>query len=158
MIAALSENNVIANDDGIPWDIPRDMEHYKETVSGNLTVCGRKTYESIPVVPGRECVVITRQEDYDTDSDEAYVANSIDEATEIANNICNDDEVVYIAGGESIYSEFLGKADRMVLSHIYGEYEGDIEFPKFDKGNWSVEDQSLYEEFEIKWYQRVNSK
>lgn len=158
MIAALSENHVIANDNGIPWDIPEDLEHYKRTVKGHLTVCGRKTYEVTPVVPGRESVVITGQEDYDTGSENAYVANSIEEAVTMVEDIADEEEVVQVIGGESIYSAFLDYADKMVLSHVHGEYEGDIKFPEFNEDNWIVEDQESHDRFDIRWYSRISSE
>lgn len=154
MIAALSENNVIANEDGIPWEIPEDLRHYKRTVEGHLTVAGRKTYEVMPVVPGRECVVLTSQEDYDTGSENAYVANSVEEAIDKVEDVAGEDEVVYAIGGESVYSAFLDVADRMVLSHIPGEYDGNTYFPEFDKKNWSVEEHESYEDFDVKRYKR----
>jgi len=157
MIAALSENYVIADDDGIPWHIPEDLEHYERTIEGHLTVCGRKTYEGIPVVPGRESIVITSQEDYDTGNENAYVANSISEAISMVEDVADEDEIVYIIGGETIYSAFLDEADRMVLSHVHGEYEGDTKFPRFNRENWNVEDEESHEKFDIKWYRRISS-
>lgn len=157
MIAALSEDYVIANNDGIPWHIPEDLEHYKRTIEGHLTVCGRKTYEVTPVVQGRESVVVTSQEDYDTESENAYVANSIDEAVTMVEKIADEEEVVYVIGGESIYSAFLKYADEMVLSHVHGEYEGDIKFPRFNEENWNVEEQESRDGFDIKWYRRISS-
>ena len=154
MIAALSENNVIGDEDGIPWDIPADLRHYNRTVDGHLTVAGRKTYEGIPVVPGRECIVLTSKEDYDTGSEDAYVANSFEEVLSKVEDIANEDELVYAIGGESVYSAFLDVADRMVLSHVPGKYEGDTYFPEFNRDNWSVKDRETYDEFEVKWYKR----
>ena len=157
IIAALSENYVIANDDGIPWHIPEDLEHYRRTVKGHLTVCGRKTYEDTPVLQGRESVVITSQEDYETEHKKTHIANSIDDAVTIIEEIADEQEVVYIIGGESIYSEFLNYADEMVLSHVHGEYDGNIKFPKFNERNWRVEHHKSYDKFDIKLYRRINS-
>lgn len=156
MIAAISKNNVIANNGRIPWDIPEDMEHYKSTVKDQVIVCGRKTYELAINNPYRDAVVISSKEDYDTGRKNAHLANSIEDAMDLAEKLTDsDDETIYIAGGESVYDSFLDTADRLVISHIPNEYEGDRFFPEFDRAEWEVKDVEQYDDFKVKTYCRL---
>lgn len=155
MIAALSENYVIADNGDIPWDIDKDFEHYLETVAGSTLVSGRKTYEDMGRRnPGDKIVVLTRQEDYTVNQDDGYVAHGKEEAMSIVDRITDSDETVYVVGGEDIYRMFLDTADELVLSHIHEEYAGDTYFPEIDEDVWTVDRSKQYEQFTIKYYSR----
>ena len=153
LIAAVSENGVIGKDNGIPWQLREDLEHYKQTVDNSVTISGRVTYESIPVIQGRKQVVMSRRETLELEEN-TYHAQSRDEATEVAKEIADGDETVYIIGGENIYRTFLEIADEMILSHVEGEYEGDTYFPEFEDSNWNPVERDPREGFEIVTYER----
>lgn len=154
-IVAISENYVIADENGIPWKIKEDLKHYKETVKDSIVISGRVTFERITDYEGREHIVLSRNEDWEYDSDSVHHAIDVEEAMEIASALGSEDECVYVIGGENVYREFLDIADEMVISHINGEYEGTRYFPKFDEVNWDIVDvDDSYDEFTIKRYHR----
>jgi dihydrofolate reductase len=153
IVAALSENYVIGGENGIPWNIPEDIEHFRSTVSGEVVICGRVTFEGAGEM-GSHTVVLSRNEDIEYDSNDVHLANSIDEAKNKSEELSSNG-VVYIAGGESVYEGFLDTADEMILSHVHQKVDGDTEFPRFDKSNWTVTETKPREEFTIKYYDRT---
>lgn len=157
LIAALDENRVIGNDGGIPWHIPEDLEHYKNTVSDRVVISGRVTFEGIPGrYQGRQHIVLSRDESWNRDIDEVHHAQNVEEAVDIAENLASEEEYVYVIGGENVYREFLPMADKMVLSHIEGEHTGDTYYPQFSSDEWEVSDVTQYEKFSVKEYNRKN--
>jgi dihydrofolate reductase len=133
LIAAVAEENrVIGNNKDLPWHIPEDLQHFKELTTGHALVMGRRTFESIVhqfggPLPDRRMVVLTRQHTFDEYSGVETHA-SVDAAMEAV----ADEEVVFIGGGESIYRQFLPRADRLELTLVEGAYEGDTYFPPFE--------------------------
>mgnify|MGYP002760349732 FL=1 len=128
MIAAVSENNVIGSDGGIPWDIPEDMKHFRELTTGKTVIMGRKTYESLPEdytpLPGRQNIVLSR-----SDPDiEAEVVESLEEAYRKSEN------QIFIIGGESVYSQAMKDADRLEITRVHREMDGDAFFPEIGEG------------------------
>lgn len=134
IVVAVSENGVIGKDGDIPWHFPEDMKHFKNTTMGNPVVMGSNTYRSLPEdytpLPGRENIVLTRSGIEDESVDEA---NSLEEAWEIADKYSDK---VFIIGGASIYEQTLEDADRMILTRIHEEYDGDTFFPDWNQKNW----------------------
>lgn len=139
IIAAMDENRVIGKDNDIPWHFPEDLEHFKNTTMGFPVVMGRSTYESLPEsfrpLPGRTNIVLTRSS-FETD-ESVKIANSLGEAWSLAEE--TGKEKVFIIGGASIYRQTLDKADRMILTEVHGEYEGDTYFPEFQDSWKEVE-------------------
>jgi dihydrofolate reductase len=131
LIAALSHNRVIGRDGDLPWRLPDDSKHFRHTTMGKPVVMGRKTWESFGgVLEGRENVVVTRQPDYHAPG--ATVVSSLDEAL----RRLKDRDEIFIAGGEALYSEALPRADRLYLTFVDAEVDGDARFPEFDRGAW----------------------
>lgn len=135
IIAAVSENNVIGKDGDIPWHFPEDMKHFKTETMGSTVVMGRGTFESLPSdykpLPGRKNIVLTTS---DKEFDESVEkANSLEEAWKKGSKHGNE---VYIIGGASIYEQTMEAADKMILTEIHEEYEGDTYFPEVDEENW----------------------
>jgi dihydrofolate reductase len=133
LIAAVAEENrVIGQDKDLPWHIPEDLKHFKELTTGHALLMGRRTFESIVhqfggPLPDRRMAVLTHREPFDEyPGVETYA--SIDAALEAL----ADEEIVFIGGGESIYEQFLPRADRLELTLIEGDYEGDTYFPPFE--------------------------
>lgn len=133
IIAAMSANRVIGMNNDLPWRMPADWKHFKSLTMGHHLIMGRKTFESIDQpLPGRTTVVVTRQTGYAKEG--VLVARSIDQALQMA---AGDDEV-FVAGGAQIYQQMLPRADRMYLTSIHEEFEGDTDFPEFEESDWQL--------------------
>ena len=138
MIAALAANNVIGRDNQVPWRLSTDLKRFKALTMGHHLIMGRKTYESVGrPLPGRITVVITRQPDYAAEG--VQVVHTLEEAVRIAAQA--GDEEAFIAGGAEIYAQAMHRADRMYLTRVHAEVEGDTWFPDFDDvSEWQLVD------------------
>lgn len=154
IIAAVSENGVIGKNGDIPWDIPEDMEHFKETTMGHPVIMGRKTYQSFPEsvrpLPGRTNIVLTRS-DFQPEDESVKIANSLKEAYEIANEL---DEKAFIIGGSSVYEGALKDADRMILTEVHSEVDGDTYFPEWKEEAWKETEREKNSDFSFVEYDR----
>jgi dihydrofolate reductase len=133
LIAAVAdENRVIGKDKDLPWHIPEDLKHFKRLTTGHPLLMGRRTFESIVhqfggPLPDRRTVVLTTKGELPEYPDvEAYA--SIDAALEALEG----EDTVFIGGGEAVYEQFLPRADRLELTLVEGEYEGDTYFPEYE--------------------------
>lgn len=154
MIAAISENRVIADKNGIPWYIPEDTKQYKERIKDEVVVYGNGTFnpDEREIPPSKHQIVLTRSEKSIDRECTTYVTGII-EAINVAKDFGTDE--LFILGGGEIYAAFLPLADRMVLSEIPGEYEGTVYFPEWNESNWNESKQEDgYEEFTITHYER----
>lgn len=134
ILAAVARNGVIGAGGDLPWHLPDELQAFKETTLGHVLVMGRRTYESIGrPLPGRQTVVVTRSADWSPGADEVVVAHDLEEALERAAAI--DDEVFVVGGGE-VYAAALSHADRLLLTHVDREPEGDTTFPQVDWSTW----------------------
>ncbi len=136
LIAAASENNVIGNHGAIPWKLPADLKYFRNMTEGHPVLMGRKTYQSIGrPLPKRRNIVISRH-DFPGKPMEFDVAHSVEEAIEM----CKDDPSgeIFIIGGGEIYKQAMDLADRIYLTRVHAEVEGDAEFPVVDSGQWTV--------------------
>jgi dihydrofolate reductase len=131
LIAALSRNRVIGNDGGLPWHLPEDLRYFARTTRGKPVIMGRRTYESVGrPLPGRLNIVISRRPDLQIEG--ARVVGDPEAALEAAAPA----EEVMICGGAAIYAAFLPRADRLYLTLVDTEIEGDTFFPEIDDGEW----------------------
>jgi dihydrofolate reductase len=132
LIAALARNRVIGNEGALPWRLPDDLKHFKELTLGKPIVMGRATYDSIgKPLPGRRNLVLSTRA---STIDGCTVVRSIDEALEAE----RDAEELCVIGGERVYASFLPIADRLELTEIDAEVEGDARFPEFDRSRFVV--------------------
>ena len=132
IIVAASTNNVIGNQGDLPWRLPDDLKRFKAVTMGKPIVMGRKTWESIGwPLPGRQNIVITRQHDFAANG--CDVVSSVDEAITAAGDV---DEIMVI-GGSQIYELVLPVADRLYLTRVHTELDGDAFFPEIDASTWS---------------------
>lgn len=164
MIAAMGENRVIGNNNALIWNIPTDMQWFRDKTRGKPVIMGRKTFESIGrLLPKRLNIVISRQEDFSLpDFPEAEISNSLETAIDIANTYANknDLEEIFIIGGAQIYALGLPLTDRLYLTHINKSYEGDTFFPEVDMDNWTTQFAENHQEtiespsFTFKIYER----
>lgn len=132
LVAALSANNVIGKNGSLPWHLPADMRHFRAMTSGHLVIMGRKTYESIgKPLPNRRNVVLSRSSEY---SEKIEVCRTVEEALQKSIG-CRE---VMVIGGSQIYETFLPLADKMYLTHVQTDIEGEhlTLFPKFNPEEW----------------------
>jgi dihydrofolate reductase len=143
IIAAVARNQVIGKDNRLLWNIPEDMAHFKALTAGHTVVMGRKTWESLPPrfrpLPGRRNIVITRQPDYAAPG--AEVADSLENALKLASTPgpAVDSMAatnVFVIGGEQIYRLAMAVADRLEITEVDLEPEGDAWFPEIAAVDW----------------------
>jgi dihydrofolate reductase len=134
IVAAVARNGVIGAGGDMPWHLPDELRLFKETTLGHVLVMGRRTYEAIGrPLPGRTTIVVTRQSDWSPGSADVIVAHGLAEALERARTL--GDEVFVVGGGE-VYAALLARADRLVLTFVDQEPEGDTTFPEVDWSAW----------------------
>jgi dihydrofolate reductase len=139
LIAAMARNRVIGRDNAMPWHLPEDLRYFKAKTLGKPIVMGRKTFDSLGrPLPGRTNIVVSRQADLKLDG--AQVFASIDDALNAARQQAQADGVdeVMVIGGDNLYRQTLERADRIYLTRIDSEPEGDAWFPDFDEQAWTL--------------------
>ena len=143
LIVALAQNHVIGIDNKLPWYLPNDLKYFKQVTMGKAIIMGRKTYESIgKPLPGRTNIIITRQSDYQPPgkTGSVKVVSSLEEARDLAENLAliNGQNEAMIIGGAEIYTQALNLVDRMYMTEVHAEVEGDAYFPQFDRSQWQA--------------------
>jgi dihydrofolate reductase len=130
LIFARARNGVIGKDNTLPWHLPEDLAHFKQTTLGQPVVMGRKTWESLPPkfrpLPGRTNIVVTRQTNWLAEG--AVVAHSIEEAVQQ----CPTDSQIWVIGGAEVYAQAMPLAECAVVTEIDADFEGDAFAPSFD--------------------------
>ena len=180
LIAAVAENGVIGKDGAMPWHYPEDLAHFKDVTMDHPVILGRVTFESIVdrldgPLPGRTNVVLTSDPDrVDTSDPGVVVATTVEDALERARSahdeVASDDSTahagasgdgqndctpeVFVAGGASVYEQFLPVADRMVLTEIHESYDGDTVFPEWDESEWREVERESHDELSFVTYSR----
>ncbi|WP_353645915.1 dihydrofolate reductase [Mesorhizobium sp. WSM2239] len=138
---AIAENGVIGRKGGLPWRLSSDLKRFKADTMGKPIVMGRKTWESFPKrpLPGRLNIVVTRDPTFRAEG--AETVHSLDEAIALARArgrcMAGADEICVIGGGE-IYRQALPLADRLHVTHVLAEVEGDTRFPDIDSDVWQA--------------------
>jgi|TARA_B110000902_G_C14292649_1_gene581675 dihydrofolate reductase len=124
LIVARASNGVIGKDNQLPWFLPADLKYFKAVTMGKPIVMGRKTFESIGrPLPGRQNIVVTRNVNFISDG--ITVVHSVEAAIAAANAV----EEVMLIGGSELYKLSLPLADRIYLTEIYQDFDGDAHFP-----------------------------
>lgn len=124
LILALAKNRVIGRDNDLPWHLPRDLQHFKRLTTGHTLLMGRRTWESIGrPLPKRRSLVLSRNPAFDAVGAEVFpdLTSALDATTA--------DEQVFVIGGASLFAEALPLADRLLLTRIHAEVEGDVRCP-----------------------------
>ncbi len=134
MIAAQAENRVIGNKNTIPWHLPADFKYFKETTLGKTIVMGLNTFNSIggKPLPGRKHIILNNDPNY-TPPAECVIAHSIDEVLEMAKDV----EELMICGGASVYKQFLPLSQKLYLTYVHANPEGDTYFPEVNLAEWN---------------------
>lgn len=159
LIAAASENNVIGRDGGLPWSLPDDLRYFKEKTLGHPVITGRKNYASIGrPLPERTNIIVTRDAHFSAEG--CRVVHSLEDAVEVAKQ--EDPEEIFVMGGGEIYALALPMADRVYLTRVHAEIDGDTYFPELDSEQWAevsteehvADDRHAYD-FTILVYDRI---
>jgi dihydrofolate reductase len=149
LIAAMTTNGVIGKGNELPWNIPDEMKNFRQLTTGTTVIMGTKTFESIGrPLPNRHNIVLGPQGLHIAHVD---VCNSVKQALATAQTYAKD---IFIIGGAYTYAQFLPLVDRMYISYIKQNYEGDIMFPEVDWSAWKIIERVDYPEFERILYQR----
>lgn len=138
LIAALAADRVIGMENAMPWDLPADLAWFKRNTLNKPVIMGRLTWESIGrPLPGRHNIVVSSQPA--KNSDNVTWVTSLEAALAAAGDV----EEIMVIGGGRIYEQMLDRADRIYLTHIDAEVEGDTHFPDYEPDEW----QSVFSEF-----------
>jgi dihydrofolate reductase len=132
-VVAMAENRAIGRDGGLPWHLPADLRHFKNLTIDHTVVMGRKTFDEVGrPLPRRRNVVVTRQRDWSAEGVE--VVHGLDAALELVRG----EAEVFIIGGAEIYRQALPRTDRIYLTRVETEVEGDVFFPEIDWDEWRI--------------------
>lgn len=155
-VAAMADNRVIGDDGALPWpSIPADKQQYRERIANDPVILGRVTFESmLDALPGSAQIVLSRSMQH-FDVPTAHHASGVDNAVAVAKEM--DAETAYVIGGAVIYDLFQPHLDRMVLSRVPGEYEGDAFYPEWDGDLWQLEAATEYDRFRLEEWVRVDT-
>ncbi len=134
IIVAIAQNYAIGKNNDLLWHIPEDMKRFRKITSGHKVIMGKRTYLSLPVRPlrNRENIVITDTPGENFDG--CTMVYSISEALEK----CNDGEECFIIGGASVYKQLLPFTNRLYLTWVHKEIEGDVFFPVINFNEWQI--------------------
>lgn len=137
LIWAMAENRVIGIDNKLPWYLPKDLQFFKQCTWAKPVIMGRKTHESIGrPLPGRTNIVISRQPGYTAAG--CRVTASLEAALELADQCCLIDggEEIIVMGGAQIYQQALPYANKLYITRVHANIEGDAFFPEYDESQW----------------------
>jgi dihydrofolate reductase len=135
LLYAMDKNRLIGKDNELPWHLPQDLAYFKRITMGHTIVMGRKTFDSIgKPLPGRENIIITRDKHFSCDG--CRVIHSIDELLDLSHK--KIEEEIFVIGGAEIFKEILPFSDRLYVTNIHHEFEGDTYFPKTNDTEWKM--------------------
>lgn len=133
LIVAMTQNRVIGKDNHMPWHLPADLAWFRQNTTGKPVIMGRKTFESIGrPLPKRTNIVLSRQP---FEYDGVIWKDSLESAVDF---VCDSEEIMLIGGGQ-LFNEYVSKADRLYLTEIQTELDGDTFFPSINWDEWLIE-------------------
>lgn len=140
IIVAVCNNNVIGGNNKLLWHISEDLKRFKNITTGHTIIMGRKTFESLKKpLPNRHHVILTRDKNYKVDSNQVTVVNDIET---IMKTYENSGSEIFIIGGGEIYNLFLPYCDKLYLTKVNKDFEGDTYFPEINYDEWTVTESS----------------
>ncbi|NRD80482.1 dihydrofolate reductase [Bacillus sp. BRMEA1] len=157
-IVAMDENRVIGKNNKLPWHLPADLKFFKRVTMGHSVVMGRKTHESIGrVLPGRENIIITRNTNFQSEG--CKVFHSVEEFIRFSRGHHKE---YFIIGGAEIFRETFHFADRLYITQIHENFNGDTYFPEFNVNDWildscekGIQDEKNPYDYEFRIYDRI---
>jgi dihydrofolate reductase len=137
IITAMDKNGLIGRGNTLPWHLPNDLLYFKHLTEGKIVIMGKTTYESIgKPLPNRINIILSRDTSYRADG--CYVYNSLESILYEYQNFSDKSEEVFIIGGSEVYRQFLPYADKLYITEIDHEFEGDTYFPEIDWDEWRI--------------------
>lgn len=157
LIAAMGKNREIGFKGKLPWDLPSELNHFRETTRGCPVIMGRRTHESIGrPLPGRKNIIITRDPSYSAEG--CVTVGTIEDALAAAKD---GDKEIFVIGGTEIFKLAFPYAQKMILTFVDASPEADTYFPEFDESEWREIKRSLHQkdsenphDFTIKTYEK----
>ncbi|MCC2928805.1 dihydrofolate reductase DfrA [Bacillus sp. LBG-1-113] len=158
-IFAMDANRLIGKDNDLPWHLPNDLAYFKKVTSGHSIIMGRKTYESIGrPLPNRKNIVVTSA--HDAEFPGCTIVSSIEDVLQIA----SDTEECFVIGGAQLYTALFPYADRLYMTKIHHQFDGDRYFPEFDESKWKLvsseqgtKDEKNPYDYEFLVYEKMNA-
>ncbi len=156
LIVAMTGEGIIGKGNELPWHIPEDLKHFKKTTMSNIILMGRKTFESIgKPLPGRKNFILTsapeRISEEIRNNENVFIFSSFRDAEDAASSM---DESLFIIGGAAVYKDTLKYADRLYISKVKKNYEGDVYFPEIDESEWILSSSEDFNDFVLEIYDR----
>ena len=138
LVVAAAENNVIGKDNQLLWHLPNDLKFFKNTTWAMPVIMGRKTFESLEKKPlnGRFNIIITSQKDLQPASGKIQIAASIADSIKLAQE--TDCKEAFVIGGGEIFREFMPKADKVYLTRVHAQPDGDVYLQGFNQNDWKL--------------------
>jgi dihydrofolate reductase len=132
IIAAIDENNGLGFENHLLCHLHDDLKNFKRLTSGHTVVMGRKTWESLPVkpLPNRKNIILTR------DADATFLNGFSSKSLNHLQEICSNDDEIFIIGGATIYQQAMDIADKLIITHIHHRFKADVFFPEINKELW----------------------
>lgn len=149
LIAAMSENEVIGNNNKLPWHFPEELKYFKKMTLGKPIIMGRKTFESMGgrPLPQRKNIILTQDKNYS--ANDCIVVHSVAEAIKEAEREVSEE--IMIIGGANVYQQFLPFATRLYITIVHQECAGDAFFPKLNWEEWgTISEDNTRSEYTIK--------
>jgi dihydrofolate reductase len=143
LIAAKAKNDIIGTNGSLPWHLPSDLQHFKNTTMGAPMIMGSRTWESFGcrALPGRHHIVITSKsilQIRDKDTDRVHQVTSLEAALKLGGFLAQSvDKNLFVIGGANVYAQVFSLVDELIISEIDREYPGDCYFPAIDPMIWS---------------------
>lgn len=140
-IVAMAKNRIIGGDNKLLWHLPEDLKHFKRTTMGKPLIMGRKTFESLPgILPGRSHIIISRSAAPHTDNNQVHYVRSIEGGITLGKELAQDagQDEIFITGGGEIYRQTLPDIERLYLTTVDQDFEGDTVFPAINWDEWHI--------------------
>lgn len=152
LIVAHDSNKLIGQDDKMPWHIKEELAFFKKETLNQALLMGKKTFKGLPkVLPDRTTYVLTNDVHFKVEDDNVHVIN---DAKKLLDTYQHCDEVLFIAGGRSIYEQFYPYADELIISTIKDEHQGNVYFTDIDYSKYQLIEESEFAKFIVRRYRR----
>lgn len=135
IIVAVAKNYVIGKDNKLIWHLPEDLKRFKNITTGKKIIMGRKTFESLGrVLPNRKHIILCNDAEINIDDENVEILDDL----KLLNQYIESDEECFVIGGATIYRLLMPYSNKLYITHINQEFEGDVYFPEIDENEWKV--------------------
>ena len=135
MIVAVAKNNVIGKDNKLIWHLPEDLKRFKNITTDKKIIMGRKTFESLGrVLPNRKHIILCNDAEMNVDNENVEILDDL----KLLDKYIESDEECFVIGGATIYKLLMPFSNKLYITHINQEFEGDVYFPEIDDNEWSA--------------------